>query len=105
MRSGERLAGVPRSETKEVWAMRCRRCNHRRVFHQHHHARTYCSQCSCLAYAPWWRLRVRDVPDRPLSGGHRVQRDATQRAAPGMRPDIVEPGTGVDHGETGRGDV
>ena len=78
--------------------MRCRRCDHRRLFHQHHHARTHCSQCSCAAYVPWWRLRVREVPHDQPSGGSGSQRDATPQATPAVFPE-VEPGTGAEHAE------
>jgi hypothetical protein len=34
----------------------CRRCGHPRFCHTHHHPRTYCSQCECSSYVPWWRF-------------------------------------------------
>ena len=55
--------------------MRCRRCDHRRLFHQHHHSRTHCSQCDCPKYAAWWRLRVRPVPARPPTSGYPLRAD------------------------------
>jgi len=68
--------------------MRCRRCDHQRLFHQHHHPRTHCSQCACPKYVAWWRLRVPAVLGEHPRSGQPMRLDVVDIEALAADPEV-----------------